>query len=235
MEVQTLGSTTTLTITAPTITTTYWVRCEDSPICSPSKCSTIVVTVNTTSSPATSLSASPATITSGSPATLSLTGGSLGTGAGWYWYSGSCGGTFVANGTTATVYPTITTTYYLRAEGLCNTTICDSTIVTVNSSKVALFNTIAVNADNSGNDDLYLFPNPANNEINIKYNIENTDLAIIEIFNLLGEKVVEINNKVLLKGTYISNLDISSLPSGMYTCKMTTKNNKLIRRFIISK
>ena len=44
-----------------------------------------------------SASASP-NPTCGGATTLSVAGGSLGTGASWFWYSGTCGGTFVGNG-----------------------------------------------------------------------------------------------------------------------------------------
>lgn len=63
---------------------------------------------------------------------LSLTGGSLGAGAGWRWYTGSPGGTLIGSGTTLNVTPTVTTTYYVRAEGDCNTTAAASVTVTVN-------------------------------------------------------------------------------------------------------
>jgi len=62
---------------------------------------------------------------------LSVNGGSLGTGAIWKWYRGSCGGTLVGTGSSITVSPTSTTTYFVRAEGLCNTTICVSRTITV--------------------------------------------------------------------------------------------------------
>ena len=65
----------------------------------------------------------------GNPVLLSVVGGTLGTNANWKWYSGSCGGTLVGSGASTTVYPTVTTTYYVRAEGDCNTTACVSVSV----------------------------------------------------------------------------------------------------------
>lgn len=63
---------------------------------------------------------------------LSVVGGTLGTNATWRWYSGSCAATFVGTGTTISVTPAVTTTYYVRAEGDCNSTTCVA--VTVNIS-----------------------------------------------------------------------------------------------------
>jgi len=75
--------------------------------------------------------ASPDLIFPGQSSTLSALGGMLGTGANWYWYSGSCGGAFLAIGSSVTVSPVSTTTYYVRAEGSCGTSTCASVTVTV--------------------------------------------------------------------------------------------------------
>jgi len=63
---------------------------------------------------------------------LGITGGTLGTGGSWKWYTGSCGGTLVGTGSSLTVSPTSTTTYYVRAEGDCNNTACQQVTVTIN-------------------------------------------------------------------------------------------------------
>ncbi|MBI5220071.1 MAG: hypothetical protein HY958_14180 [Bacteroidia bacterium] len=98
----------------------------------PATSNTITMTVNTMSTAPTGINATVNPICSGSSTTLSVTGGSLGTGATWHWYSGSCGGTSAGTGTGITVSPTSTITYYVRAEGTCNTTTCASQIITVN-------------------------------------------------------------------------------------------------------
>ena len=67
----------------------------------------------------------------GENVTLQVTGGILGTNAQYRWYSGSCGGTLVGSGSSISVNPSATTTYYVRIEGDCNTTTCVSVTVTV--------------------------------------------------------------------------------------------------------
>ena len=84
----------------------------------------------------TSVSVTSNPICLGSSTTLTLNGGSLGTGAAWQWYSGSCGGTPVGSGTSITVSPTSTTTYYVRGEGGCVNSACTATTVTVNAPSV---------------------------------------------------------------------------------------------------
>ncbi|MFN7014214.1 MAG: hypothetical protein ACK4ON_08105, partial [Bacteroidia bacterium] len=85
----------------PTTTTTYTVTATTT--CGQTASQSITITVNTPSTPATSITATPATICAGQSSTLTLNGGSLGLGASWQWYSGSCGGTPVGTGTSITV------------------------------------------------------------------------------------------------------------------------------------
>jgi Bacterial Ig-like domain/Ig-like domain CHU_C associated len=63
---------------------------------------------------------------------LSITGGTLGAGASYKWYTGSCGGTLIGTGATlSNVFLNTTTTYFVRAEGTCNTTTCATVTVNV--------------------------------------------------------------------------------------------------------
>jgi uncharacterized protein (TIGR02145 family)/uncharacterized repeat protein (TIGR02543 family) len=91
-----------------------------------------VLTVKTASSKPTITPASPTTCP-GSPITLHLSGGMLGTGASWKWYTGSCGATLAGSDSTLTVNPSVNTTYFVRAEGGCLTTDCAFTQVMVNT------------------------------------------------------------------------------------------------------
>ncbi|MBL0355618.1 MAG: hypothetical protein IPP72_01455 [Chitinophagaceae bacterium] len=104
----------------PTSTTTYTLTATSGPC---SNTQTVTVTTNAVSTSATSLSASPAAACSGANVVLTQTGGTLGTGASWKWYTDAAFTTPVGGipgvGATAaaTVTPVATTTYYLRAEG----------------------------------------------------------------------------------------------------------------------
>ena len=76
-------------------------------------------------------------ICSGDNITLTVNGGSVGAGSSWKWYTGSCGGTALPafNGMSSiTVAPAVTTTYFVRAEGQCNTTLCESITVVVSTT-----------------------------------------------------------------------------------------------------
>ena len=123
-----IGSGTTLNVN-PAVSTNYFVRAEGT--CGMSNCANVSIVVNDDSNPPVSIVATSPTVCPGEATILSVVGGSLGTGADWYWYSGACGGLLVGNGSTISVNPTATTDYYVRAEGSCNTTACTSTTINV--------------------------------------------------------------------------------------------------------
>jgi len=88
--------------------------------------------------PAVAISASLTSICPGGSSTLTVIGGSLAPGATWKWYAGACGsGDIIGEGTSISVSPESTTTYYLRAESTCNTTTCVSKTITLRTLSVA--------------------------------------------------------------------------------------------------
>ena len=116
---------------SPTSTTSYTLAIRDS--CGNiDNNNTVSISVNTPSTAPTSITASATTVCAGTNVTLTRSGGTLGTGATWQWYSASCGGTSVGTGNSISVAPTTTTTYYVRAEGACGSTTCASVTITVN-------------------------------------------------------------------------------------------------------
>jgi PKD repeat protein len=108
------------------------------------------ITVHSTSTAPTGATASPSAICPGGSSTLTVSGGSLGSGASWNWYSGSCGGTFVGTGFSISVSPSSTTTYYVRAEGTCNTTSCVSVTVTLSYITLTTGASPATGSNNNG-------------------------------------------------------------------------------------
>ncbi|MBL0181283.1 MAG: T9SS type A sorting domain-containing protein [Chitinophagaceae bacterium] len=128
------GATSSTLLVSPSSTTTYWVRIENNvaPCTATTTGVTKLITVSQPSVAAASASKSKNNICPGISVNLSVVGGTLGTNASWKWYTGSCGTSLVGTGSGISVTPAVTTTYYVRAEGDCNTTTCVA--VTVNIS-----------------------------------------------------------------------------------------------------
>jgi hypothetical protein len=78
------------------------------------------------------LSAVETTICPGGSTDLSVTSGDLNSANDWEWYAGSCGGISEGTGSTISVSPATTTTYYVRGEGGCvDPGDCESITITV--------------------------------------------------------------------------------------------------------
>lgn len=135
-----IGNGTNITIN-PVSTTSYYVRAEGT--CNMSGCASITIVVDNLSSDPVSIVSSDPSVCPGNVSTLSVIGGSLGTGANWQWYNGACGGLNVGSGSTIAVTPTATTTYFVRAEGACNTTVCTNLSVNVETLSAAPTGAIA--------------------------------------------------------------------------------------------
>jgi len=71
------------------------------------------------SAEAPAVQASANAICSGGSTILSIVHSASTDGAEWKWFSGSCGGAAIGTGSSLTVSPTQTTTYYVRSEGGC--------------------------------------------------------------------------------------------------------------------
>ena len=104
-------------------------------LCGTSGQTCLAVSMASSSSAPASISATANPICPSNPTTLSVNGGSLGLGANWTWYAGSCNSAVIGTGTSITVSPATATTYYVNAVGTCNTTACASLLINVNGTQ----------------------------------------------------------------------------------------------------
>ena len=129
-----IGTGSSISVT-PLVTTTYFARAE-SACGGNTACASLTIVVDTLSTAPTSISGV-STICNGDSTVLSVLGGSLGTGAQWIWFSGSCNSSPIGIGTSITVMANTTTNYYVQASGTCNSTACAGITVTVNINSIA--------------------------------------------------------------------------------------------------
>lgn len=74
--------------------------------------------------------------------------------------------------------------------------------------------------------DFVIYPNPANEKVFIY--AQNSEITSVELFDSLGKKVLK-------SVTFVSELDISNLKSGIYFCKIKTKENSIMYQKIIKR
>ena len=83
--------------------------------------------------------------------------------------------------------------------------------------------------------DLSFFPNPATNQIAINYELANSSNVKVEIFNLVGAKVLERDFGRQVSGLNNSMINLENLNNGMYLMRLTANNYPLTSKFMISR
>lgn len=78
-----------------------------------------------------------------------------------------------------------------------------------------------------------LYPNPANNNVNVSFN--SLGNSKIEIFNAIGQKVNTQNLGDLLPGNYKQNVSTENLTQGIYFVKLTSGNKSETKTMSIVK
>lgn len=78
-----------------------------------------------------------------------------------------------------------------------------------------------------------IFPNPANDQLTICFNVKNCLQPRVEIFNMLGEKLPEGEQTQSMNGRFIVNT--SSYETGMYVLKLSAGTNSTMQNFIIAR
>ncbi len=83
------------------------------------------------------------------------------------------------------------------------------------------------------------YPNPFNPTTTIKFSIPNSletqKIASLQVYNLLGQKVVELLNKPLTAGNYKVEFNASNLPSGIYFYKLQSGLFSETRKMVLIK
>lgn len=77
--------------------------------------------------------------------------------------------------------------------------------------------------DNSNiNNAVSVFPNPSNGLATVSVELEKAGMVKVDIYNLFGKKVRDLEPQQVAAGTHITNIDLSDLASGSYLVKVTT-------------
>jgi hypothetical protein len=77
-----------------------------------------------------------------------------------------------------------------------------------------------------------VYPNPATNEINIKYELDSQHDISLQLFNSTGKLVKNLGQKQQQKGSYTERYDLQNLPKGVYLLRFsngyTHQTSKLV-------
>ena len=91
--------------------------------------------------------------------------------------------------------------------------------------------TVSVEEGNIINESaLNVYPNPARSLVNVNYSIERDEAVSVEIYNLLGNKLQEVNYGYQSAGSYSQQLNISNLANGMYLLRIQAGDEQVISK-----
>lgn len=79
------------------------------------------------------------------------------------------------------------------------------------------------------------FPNPFNPTTNIKFALPNESNVTLKIYNILGEEVATLVNKVMNAGFHTVSFDASKLTSGMYIYRIEAENFVQVKKMLLMK
>jgi hypothetical protein len=79
------------------------------------------------------------------------------------------------------------------------------------------------------------YPVPAANVLNISGLLSRSGKVKLSLYNNLGQEVMNIANGEAPVGLFNKVLDISSLPAGVYMCKIETESEATIQHVVIQK
>jgi hypothetical protein len=83
---------------------------------------------------------------------------------------------------------------------------------------------------------LTTFPNPTEGQSNVIFTVGNTVRATLHIYDASGREIATLFNQVAEKGMeYRLNFDGNGLPNGMYIYRLTTEDEVIVRKFMITK
>ena len=80
--------------------------------------------------------------------------------------------------------------------------------------------------------DIKVYPNPVNDYGNISFNLTETENVSVQIFNLSGQMVTEINRDNVAAGANTMQFDANDLPKGAYIIRLTAGDMIETSKFI---
>jgi len=79
------------------------------------------------------------------------------------------------------------------------------------------------------------YPNPFNPSTTIEFALPQDSHVLLEVYNVIGQKVMTLVNEVRQAGYHQVRLDGTNLASGLYLYRLTTGNKAFMKKFVLMK
>ena len=90
-------------------------------------------------------------------------------------------------------------------------------------------------AENNSANSFVTFPNPANNSLTVNYTFTASEKIRLALYNSLGQQIMLVADNTVSAGAFTSTIDISTLASGVYSCKLETESTVITKQVVIQK
>ena len=81
-------------------------------------------------------------------------------------------------------------------------------------------------------EDIFLFPNPVNDELNIQFNLKRQFFVKGSVYDALGRQVMKIKQNQGIIGNNKITLDLTRLENGIYFVTLNINNNTITKQII---
>ncbi|MDP2039232.1 MAG: T9SS type A sorting domain-containing protein, partial [Ignavibacteria bacterium] len=79
------------------------------------------------------------------------------------------------------------------------------------------------------------YPNPFNPETTIGYQLPKAEHVTLKVYDVLGREVVTLVNEFKQAGNYVATLHATSLPSGVYLCRLSVGKFVQTKKMVLLK
>ena len=86
----------------------------------------------------------------------------------------------------------------------------------------------------SNSNDILVYPNPANNKVQIRYHSEQNDVLNISIYDISGRCVYTESSVAVERGMFSRELNISNIPTGMYFIRINSEGSSTSSKILIN-
>lgn len=105
------------------------------------------------------------------------------------------------------------------------------------SAAIKLFqvNLVAGLESELGNGQLAIYPNPTQSNIRIELPLSSKGRLDIQVFNLMGQQVMQVQPREVSADFFVQDLDMSQLSNGIYLVRLSQDGRQSVRKIELSK
>lgn len=96
-------------------------------------------------------------------------------------------------------------------------------------------NTVSVEENSGAEFGMALMPNPADNQVQLAYSLEQSERVEVEILDVNGRTLCRLEPHLNAPGMQLIDLPVSGLSNGIYMVRLTTANRVAVQKLIIQR